>query len=289
MAVFDDLYKAVRGRGARVVFPESQDPVIAEAIAILAREDLARSVPLSATSPGHVEAVLKVRPKTRPALAERMLARPLFKAGAMVAAGEADAMVGGIANPTKAVIEAALMTVGASGDAAPASFFLMALPDGRGFVFADCAVNVAPDSAALAAIGAAASAAASRLLGASRTAFLSYSTGSSGVGGSVNCVKEAVDIALKSGIDAVGPVQVDAALNPVIAARKGISGDVPAALVFPSLDAGNIGYKLVQELAGAQAVGPVLTGLRRPVADLSRGARADDVVKATVVALALSE
>lgn len=287
MAAFDDLYKAVRGSGAQIVFPEAQDPVIAEAIVVIERENIAQVVPLSATSETHVLAVQKVRPKTKPAIAERMLGKPLFKAAAMVATGEADAMVGGIANPTKSVIEAALMTIGPQEGAIPASFFLMTLPDGRAFIFADCAVNVAPDATALAQIGLAAGAAAGALLGNGRIGFLSYSTGRSGVGPSVDLVNEALQICLSAGGDAVGPLQADAAINADVASKKGFEGDLPAAFVFPSLDAGNIGYKLVQELADAQAVGPILTGLNKPVADLSRGARVDDVVKAAVVALAL--
>ena len=287
MAVFESVYKGIQGKGARVVFPEAQVTEIAEAIGILESKNLAVSVPLSATCDAHVDAIQKVRPKTRENIAKRLLDKPLFKAAAMVAVGEADAMVGGIANPTKAVIEAALMTIGSPEGAVPASFFLMALPDGRAFVFADCAVNVAPDAQALARIGASASAAAQRLLGSGQVGFLSYSTGTSGVGPSVDLVAEATSLAAAAGVPCVGPVQADAALNAAIGQKKGLSGDAPVALVFPSLDAGNIGYKLVQELAGAQAVGPILTGFRRPVADLSRGASADDIVKAAAVALAL--
>lgn len=288
MAVFETVYKGIQGKGARVVFPEAQVPEIADAIDVLEAENLAVSVPVSDTSQAHIAAIQKVRPKTKEAIARRMLEKPLFKAAAMVAVGEADAMVGGIANPTKSVIEAALMTIGAEEGAVPASFFLMDLPDGRAFVFADCAVNVAPDAAALVQIGAAASRAAERLLGSGRVAFLSYSTGTSGVGPSVDLVAETVRQASDMRMACVGPVQADAALNAAIGQKKGISGDAPAALVFPSLDAGNIGYKLVQELCGAQAVGPILTGLNKPVADLSRGARRDDIVKAAAVALALA-
>ena len=287
MAAFDDLYKAVRASPARLVFPEAQDPVIAQAIQTIEAERLAEVVPLTDTCEAHIGAVQKVRPKTKAPIAERMLAKPLFKAAAMVATGEADAMVGGIANPTKAVIEAALMTIGAKDGTVPASFFLMTMPDGRALIFADCAVNVAPDAAMLTQIGLAAGDAAARLLVTGRVGFLSYSTGSSGAGPSVDMVAEAVEACCKAGADAVGPVQADAALNAAIAQKKGLVGELPQAFVFPSLDAGNIGYKLVQELAGAQAVGPILTGLNKPVADLSRGARPDDVVKSAVVALAL--
>ena len=84
-----------------------------------------------------------------------------------------------------------------------------------------------------------------------------------------------------------GPVQADAALNAVIAERKGIESGSANVLIFPNLDAGNIAYKLCQELAGAQAIGPLLQGFRRPVCDLSRGAKPEDIVASTALTLAL--
>ncbi|KKK65192.1 hypothetical protein LCGC14_2976630, partial [marine sediment metagenome] len=268
MPVIEQARAAARRRRARVVFPELHDPRVAQAAARLDREGLAHPVPLAPVSDGQIAALLARRPM-KPALAARMLQKPLMRAAAMVAAGEAEAMVAGAEAPTRRVIEAAAMCIGlAPGVTVPSSFFVMSLPDGREFIFADCAVNVAPDAEALAAIATASAATARAVLGAARVALLSFSTGSSGQGDSVTRVAQAAQIA---GLP--GPVQADAALNATIAAQKGVALEAAAnTLIFPSLDAGNIAYKLLQELAGARAIGPVLQGFAKPVCDLSRGA-----------------
>ena len=162
-------------------------------------------------------------------------------------------------------------------------------PDGRALLFADCAVNVAPDAAGLADIALASARSAERLLGGARVAMLSYATGTSGSGASVARVRDADgDRVRDAGVEVTGPVQADAALSPAIAAQKGLeaAGDANV-LIFPTLDAGNIGYKLVQQLGGAQAVGPVLQGFARPVCDLSRGATVEEIVASVAVTLAL--
>jgi phosphate acetyltransferase len=201
----------------------------------------------------------------------------------MVAAGEAEAMVAGADSPTRRVIEAAGLAIGlAEGVSLPSSFFLMRLADGREMIWADCAVNLAPDAAGLAAIARASAASANALLGEARVALLSFSTGSSGAGPSVDAVRAAAEA---TGF--AGPVQADAALNAVVAARKGAVFADPNVLIFPSLDAGNIAYKLAQELAGVQALGPCLQGFRKPVCDLSRGASVADIIASTLVTLAL--
>ena len=280
---------AAREKGARVVLPETDDSRVARAAAILADEGLARVLTPDDAGPAdrYLPHVLANRPGLKPALALRMLEKPLIRAAAMVAAGEAEAMVAGAVAPTRRVIEAAALAVGmAPGVAIPSSFFLMLMPDGRELLFADCAVNVAPDAAELADIARASAASANRLLGRARLAMLSFSTLTSGSGESVDRVRAATEALLADGFDVLGPVQADAALNPATAATKGLAGGGDAnVLIFPSLDAGNIAYKLVRELAGAQALGPFLQGFARPVCDLSRGASVDDIVAASVLAV----
>ncbi|CUH79381.1 phosphate acyltransferase [Tropicibacter naphthalenivorans] len=284
MAVLEQAIEAARARGARVVFPEMEDARVTEACARLSAEGLCTPVPLGDVSEAQIAALVEGR-GVKEGVARRMLARPLYRAAAMVAAGEADCMVAGADSPTKRVIEAASIGIGlADGVTVPSSFFLMVFPGGREMIWADCAVNVAPDAAALASIARASEASAKALLRSTKVALLSFSTGKSGAGDSVDVVRAAAEA---TGF--LGPIQADAALNARIAGKKGMGDGNANVLVFPSLDAGNIAYKLAQELAGAQALGPILQGFRRPVCDLSRGATVEDIVAATAVTVALSQ
>ncbi|MEC8574793.1 MAG: phosphate acyltransferase [Pseudomonadota bacterium] len=281
MTVLENAYALARDRKARVVFPEMDDPRVAAAVDQLTRERLVEAVPLAPVSDAHVEVLVAAR-GMKEGIAKRMLSKPLYRAAAMVSAGEADAMVAGADVPTRRVIEAASIGIGLdAGVSTASSFFLMVFPDGRELVFADCAVNVAPDAAQLADIARASARSAEALLGAARVAMLSFSTGTSGDGDSVALVRAAAEA---SGF--AGPVQADAALNPVIAEKKGIAPVEANVLIFPTLDAGNIGYKLCQELGGAQALGPFLQGFAKTVCDLSRGASVEDIVAATVLTVA---
>lgn len=277
------LFDKAKARAARVVFPEADDPRVAEAMAQIARDGIARPVPLGPPSDAQLAALIAAR-GLKEGIARRMLDKPLIRAAAMVAAGEADAMVAGADSPTRRVIEAAGLAIGlAPGVTLPSSFFLMVFPDGRRTIWADCAVNVAPDAEGLAAIARASARSCAALIGDPRVALLSFSTGQSGAGASVDIVQAAADA---TGF--AGPIQADAALNSAIAAKKGIGFVDPNVLVFPNLDAGNIAYKLAQELAGAQAIGPILQGFAKPVCDLSRGATVADIVAATAVTVALA-
>jgi phosphate acetyltransferase len=241
---------------------------------------------------------LRGRERAKAGMAARLIRKPLFFASMMVRAGDADLVVAGIAHPTRRVIEAASLCIGfAAGITLPSSFFLMSVP-GREqpLVFADCAVNVAPDAGELAQIAVASAHSASRLFGKPpRVAMLSFSTHGSADHPLVETVTKALRIARKRAPDLLidGELQADAALAPAIAStkirRESEVAGLADVLVFPDLNAGNIGYKLVQQLAGAQAVGPILQGFARPVADLSRGASVDEVVVTTAVALALSQ
>jgi len=285
MSVLETASAIAQKANARVVFPELSDPRVAEAVNRLETDGLCTALSVSDdVTDAQVSALMAVR-GSKEAMARRLLLKPLYRAAAMVAAGEADAMVAGADSPTRRVIEAASMAIGlADGVAVPSSYFLMIFPDGREFIFADCAVNVSPDAVVLEAIARASEDTATTLLGSAKVALLSFSTGTSGQGDSVQTVG-----AVAEATGFLGPIQADAALNATIAAKKGLGTGDANVLVFPSLDAGNIAYKLCQELGKAQALGPLLQGFAKPVCDLSRGATTDDIVASTVVTIALTK
>jgi phosphate acetyltransferase len=250
---------------------------------------------------GYVEAYAGARGLNEK-IARRLVKRPLYFAGMMVAAGDADTMVGGASHSTALVIQAAVLTVGlAEGIATPSSFFLMVLPEFRGepgkvLLFADCAVNADPTPTELADIAIASEASARRLLKEEpRVALLSFSTKGSASHGRVARVTEALAVVRRKagGLKIDGEFQVDAALIPAVAARKvPVAGEVAGranVLIFPDLDSGNIAYKLTQYLAGAQAIGPFLQGFAKPISDLSRGASVADIVGAAAICLAQVE
>lgn len=248
---------------------------------------------------GYVAKLVELR-KSKGLTAEQargLLTAPdnLYFAGMMVREGDADGEVAGATGTTGDVLRAAFQTVGpAPGIKTVSSFFLMATQtpnfgENGVILFADCAVNPNPDAQALAEIAIATAQNCKSFLDVpARVAMLSFSTKGSASHPDADKVLKALEIAkrMDPALSIDGELQADAALIPAVGAKKapgsGVAGKANV-LVFPTLDAGNIAYKLVERLAGAKAIGPVIQGLAKPVNDLSRGCSVQDIVDVTAI------
>ena len=274
----------------RVVLADGADARARAAAERLAAEGLAEPVLLDDAA-GACSPAVRAQAEAS-AWRERIdLDDPLHVAALIVAAGEADACVGGASRPSADVVRAALFCIGpAPGIDIISSCFLMVLADGTPLSYGDCGVIPEPDADQLASIAMATAATHAQLTGETpRVAMLSYSTKGSAEGASVERVRSAVRIVRDrmGSLTIDGELQFDAAWDRGVAAVKAPGSEVAGranVYIFPDLDAGNIAYKITERLAGARAYGPLLQGTARVIHDLSRGCDADDIVSVALIA-----
>lgn len=301
MDFIQNLKIAAQKNPKRIVFAEGTEPRVLEAAAILKKEALAE--PILITNPRqekdfkhYVELFMKLRGATQEE-ATAKVALPHYYATLMLHEGAADGMIAGPGATSRERILPALeiiKTREAHHKVSGAMF--MVLPEnvnpdaanGGVLLFADCAVNIAPSTEELAQIAIDSAETATRFGLKPIVAMLSFSTAGSTEHPLTQRIREAAALArtLRPDLPIEGEVQVDAALIDSIGHKKdptfALAGQANV-LIFPELEAGNIGYKLVERLAGATAIGPVLQGLNKPMNEVSRGSSAEDIVNLAAI------
>jgi len=239
---------------------------------------------------------LRKKKGATPEIANETIKNALYYGAFMIRSNQAAGAVAGSINTTGDVLRAAIQVVGvAPGIKAVSSCFIMVMSAGKEYTFGDCAVIPNPDVDQLASIAISSAATHKRLVGDEPyVAMLSFSTKGSAQHEDVDKVVEATNKVkeLKPELKIDGEMQFDAALIEKIGAKKAPGSPVAGkanVFIFPDLDAGNIGYKIAQRLGNAEAVGPIVQGLKKPYNDLSRGCSVEDVINVACICSVLSE
>jgi phosphate acetyltransferase len=310
MSAFLDKMKAQAKADLKtIVLPEGEDPRTIEAAKAIVAEGIANIVILGDPAEIEVEGATVLDPKTAPKhdeyaqafyelrkskgvtpeQAQAQLDDATYFGTMMVKLGDADGLVSGACHSTANTLRPALQILKtAPGTKLVSSFFIMCTPTAYGedgtLLFADCGLNINPDADQLSEIAISSAKTWTQFMSDEpRVAMLSYSTMGSAGGDCAAKVIEATRLAKEKApeLSLDGDLQLDAALEASVGKLKAPNSTVAGSaniLIFPDLEAGNIGYKLTQRFGGAEAYGPVLQGIARPVNDLSRGCSADDIV-----------
>ncbi len=318
MAFIDEIKAKAKAEKKKIVLPESMDRRTFEAAAKVLAEDIADLIIIGSKeqiekysegldiskatlvdpasyekTPAYIDKLVELRQKkgmTKEKATDLILHEYMYFACMMVKMKDADGVVSGACHSTANTLRPSLQIIKtAPGTKLVSAFFVMDVPncefgEGGTFVFGDCGLNQNPSSEELAAIAISSAESFRMLVGKEpRVAMLSHSSMGSAKHADVDKVAEATRIA-KAEMPTLaldGELQADAAIVPSVGASKAPNSPVAGkanVLIFPDLDAGNIGYKLVQRLAKADAYGPMCQGIAAPVNDLSRGCSADDIV-----------
>ncbi len=302
--ILTELLKDRTG-GPKIIFPEGNDDRIMAAAKLIQERKIAQPILISAED---LEGVLTINPSTlanlgefteeliritnfSPEVSKNIVLHPLYLGALALRLGYVDSLIAGCVFTSGEVIAIAKQIIGLKKDVSvPSSFFLMDIPNYHGgeqgkLIFADASVNIDPTSEELADIALATASTASELFNwEPRVALLSFSTQGSASHPLVDKVVRAVSLAQAKApqIALAGELQADAALLAEVAKRKmkeaGQVGGRANILIFPDLNAANISYKLVNILAQAQALGPILQGFNKPLSDLSRGVKVEEII-----------
>ncbi|MBI5393244.1 phosphate acetyltransferase [Candidatus Woesearchaeota archaeon] len=314
--ILENMRKIVRTKRKIIVFPESEDIRVLKACRILQKENICDFIllgnaavikkrlsrnkislnPLPIIDPqstdkvkhyAHLFAQLCSAKRVSYEKALNLIKQPMYFATMMLYTGEVDGVVSGSNSPTADTLRPALHILKTKQKFHRVSGVFLMMLQNRLLLFADCAVQITPSSRDLSEI-ALDSAKTAKMFGIKpKIAFLSFSTKGSASNASLQHIRDAVKIVRSKNSKLIvdGELQVDAALDELTAVRKNsviIKGDANV-LIFPDLNSANIAYKLVERLAKAHAVGPILQGLAKPVNDLSRGCSAQDIVDVAII------
>lgn len=297
-SIIDKIYQQAKTNIKKIVLVEPEDDRVKKAVQIALKEKIADITLLDTPPKKHkifdqfVQQFYELRKEKGISIdqAKETISNPLYFGAMMVKNKIVDGMVAGANNTSLETFRPALQIIKTKpGESIASSFFIIHTKNinlgyNGTFIFADCGLNINPNSEELAQIAIQSSHSFKQLIGDQpKVAMLSYSTNGSGVGESVDKVRQASQIINNKYPDLIieGEVQADAAIIPNIAIKKNPNSKLQGQaniLIFPNLDSGNIAYKLVERLGHAQAFGPLLQGINQPVNDLSRGCSVEDII-----------